>query len=81
MKAVAGEPFGMGVEDCDHDLDAEFLYPSDATVLEVYEEAGEVRFSVALPCPTCDTALQVEATAEEVEVADFELPLDDSWYD
>ncbi len=68
-------------ETCDHDLDAEYLYPSDLDVLDVYDEDGETRIAVALPCPECDAALRVGTAVTSVAEGTFELPLDDSRYD
>ena len=65
---------------CDHDLDAEYLYPGDVDVLDVYEEDGVV-VALAVACPDCGTALRLGAPVESVEEADFELPLDDELYD
>ena len=64
-----------------HDLDAEFIYPSDVDVLETGSERGDLVFTLALPCPECGTALKVETRSEPVVEGDFELLLDDSLYD
>lgn len=66
---------------CSHDLDAEFLYPSDADVLDLYESDGALRVRFALPCPECGRALELDAGVDEVTEGDFELPLDDARYD
>jgi hypothetical protein len=66
---------------CTHDLDAEFLYPSDADVLDIYEETDGLRVKFALPCPECGAALEIDASIESVTEGDFELPLDDERYD
>ena len=66
---------------CTHDIDAEFVYPSDSDVLDVYEEAGELRMALAVPCPECETGLELDASVETVAEGDFELPLDDDRYD
>jgi hypothetical protein len=61
---------------CTHDLDAEYLYPADATVAERGD--GEVQFTVVLSCPGCDEPLEVTATPESVAETDLPLPMDDS---
>lgn len=62
---------------CEHDLDAEYLYPSDAQILDIDEEAGSLRFIIAVPCPDCDQTLKLTAPVEKVEETTLELPLDD----
>lgn len=66
---------------CDHDVEAEFLYPSDADVLDIAEAGGDIRVTFAVPCPDCGTGLSLEATVGRVTEGDFELPLDDERYD
>lgn len=66
---------------CDHELDAEYLYASDADVLSIEDADGEVRVTLALPCPNCGQALSLESTVDSVEEGDFDLPLDDKRYD
>ncbi len=68
-------------ETCEHDLDPEYLYPSDVDVLDVDDEDGTTQIAVALPCPECDAALRVDTAVTSVTEGDFELPLDDSRYD
>ncbi len=68
-------------DDNEYDLDAEYLYPSDADVLEIFESNGEVRIRLAVPDPETGDGLVVEAVVESVEKGDFELPLDDDRYD
>lgn len=65
---------------CDHDLDAEYLYPGDIDVLDVYEDDG-VRVKFAVPCPDCAAALEIETSIDSVEEGEFDLPLDDDRYD
>jgi hypothetical protein len=62
---------------CDHDLDAEYLYPSDAAILDIDDEGGTLRFTIAVPCPDCDQALKLTAPVEDVEETTMEVPLDD----
>lgn len=66
---------------CDHDLDAEYLHPGDADILEFHEADGDVHVKLALPCPDCSEALELDAKVESVEEGDFELPLSDELYD
>lgn len=66
---------------CEHDIDAEYLHPRDATVMDIYEEADGVRVSFALECPDCGTSLVVDAGVENVSEGEFDLPLDDDPYD
>lgn len=68
-------------DECAHDLDAEYIYPSDVDILETENDGGDVVFTLALPCPECGTALKVRTRSESVVEGDFELPLDDSLYD
>jgi hypothetical protein len=63
---------------CDHELDAEFLYPSDAAVLDLYEANDDVLVQFAVPCPECDQSLELTARVESVEEAALSLPLDDA---
>jgi len=63
---------------CEHNLDAEYLYPADARVAGIDERDGGVVFTVVLPCPDCDEVLAVEATAGAVEETDLTLPMDDA---
>lgn len=66
---------------CDHELDAEYIYPSDADILSIKDDAGDLRVTLALPCPDCGEALSLGATVDSVEEGDFDLPLDDEMYD
>jgi hypothetical protein len=62
---------------CDHDLDPEYLYPSDAQLIDIFEEDDTLSFRLALPCPECDQAFEIVARADSIEQAEYELPLDD----
>lgn len=64
--------------ECPHDIDAEYLYPSDVDVLEVTDSDGAVLIRFALPCPDCGRALELEAEVESVEESDLDLPLPDA---
>jgi hypothetical protein len=64
------------------DLDAEYLYPSDADVLDISNDGdGGIRVTFAVPDPETGDGLVLEATVDSVEAGDFELPLDDEYYD
>jgi hypothetical protein len=63
------------------DLDAEYLYPSDADVLDISSSDGGIRLRLAVPDPETGEGLVLEATVDSVEEGDFELPLDDDRYD
>lgn len=63
-------------------LDAEYLYPSDADVLDISNsEDGGIRLRLAVPDPETGDGLVLEASVDSVEKGDFELPLDDDRYD
>lgn len=62
---------------CDHDLDPEYLHPSDGRVLEIYEDDDSLRFAIAIPCPECDQALRVDATVDSTEEIDVDTPFGD----
>lgn len=68
-------------DDRDYDLDAEYLYPSDADVLDISGSGDEIRIRLAVPDPETGEGLVLEAVVESVEKGDFELPLDDDRYD
>ncbi|MEF8778619.1 MAG: hypothetical protein V5A36_06895 [Natronomonas sp.] len=63
------------------DLDAEFLYPSDADVLDIFESDDGICVRFAVPDPETGTGLVLEAVVESIEEGDFEFPLDDDRYD
>lgn len=65
----------------DYDLDAEYLYPSDADVLEISPSPDGIRVKFAVPDPETGDGLVLEALVESIEKGDFELPLDDDRYD
>jgi hypothetical protein len=67
--------------DHEHDLEVEYIYPSDVDVLDVNQRGGDLVVEFALPCPECGDALELEATVTEVGESDLELPLDDEYYD
>lgn len=65
---------------CDHPLDAEYLYPSDAVVLDLYDDpgTGSLALRIAVPCPDCDATLELTAPVEEVGETDMEIPIEDT---
>lgn len=64
---------------CSHDLDAEYLYPTDVEVLDVVEGLdGDVQIELALPCPDCDQPLKLTMDVASVEETELSLPLDDA---
>ncbi|WP_435063276.1 hypothetical protein [Halobaculum sp. EA56] len=65
-------------EECPHDLDAEYLYPSDAEVLALEDGDDGIRVTLAIPCPDCDAALELGMTVDSVERSALSLPLDDA---
>jgi hypothetical protein len=68
-------------DDTDFDLDAEFLYPPDADVLNISSSADGIQIRLAIPDPETGDGLVLEATVDSIEEGDFELPLDDERYD
>jgi len=67
--------------DHEHEVSAEFLYPADADVLDIYERGGSLYVDVATVCPECSQTLALSATVESVGEVDVELPLDEEYYD
>jgi len=67
--------------DHEHELSAEFLYPSDADVLDIYESGDSLLVDVAVICPECSETLALTATVESVTDAEVDLPLDEEYYD
>ncbi|WP_247002055.1 hypothetical protein [Halosolutus gelatinilyticus] len=62
----------------EHDLEAEYLSASDATVLDIYYRDTSPTIDVVVPCPSCSDPLRVSARVDEVVETDMELPIDDS---
>ena len=80
LPPVGGDDTTMS-DECTHELDAEYVYPSDVDVLATANDGEGVVFTLALPCPEYGVALGGGAGSESVVEGDFELPLDDSRYD
>ena len=67
--------------DHEHEVSAEYLYPTDADVLDIYERDGSLYVDVATMCPECSQTLALTAPVESVGEVDIDLPLDDEDYD
>jgi hypothetical protein len=65
----------------DRELDAEYLYPSDADVLDISPSDDGIRIRLAVPDPETGKGLVLEALVDDIEEGNFELPLDDDRYD
>jgi len=63
---------------CDHPLNAEYLYLSDAVVVDLSEREDGLAVRLAVPCPECGETLELTAGVETVREADYELPLEDA---
>ncbi len=68
-------------DEYDYDLDAEYLYPSDADVLDISQSPDGIRVKLAVPDPETGKGLVLDARVESIEEGDFELPLDDDRYE
>jgi hypothetical protein len=66
-----------------HDVGAEYLYPADARVVDIYEVEGDHRITVAVPCPECDETLALDGSVETVVEETLDVPLEeaDNMYD
>ncbi len=64
----------------EHDVDAEYLYPADAVVTDIYQTDGQLYVTVAVPCPECDEVLDLDADVETIAESEreFDLPLEDA---
>ncbi|RBI61131.1 hypothetical protein DMJ13_15505 [halophilic archaeon] len=62
----------------EHELEAEYLAPADAVVLDLYERDESLFIDVVVPCPTCSEPLRLSARVTEVADSDVELPLEDA---
>jgi len=67
--------------DHEHELSADYLYPADAEVLNIYEQDGWLYIDVATVCPECSQTLELAAPVTQVTETDIDLPLDDDYYD
>jgi hypothetical protein len=68
--------------DHEHSLDAEYLYPADARVTDLYASDGDLRISAVVPCPECDEVVEIDASVETVAESDIEVLEDvDDLYD
>lgn len=62
----------------EHELDADYLTASDATVLEISAAEGSLAVDLVVPCPTCSEPLRLSTRVTEVTEAAMDLPLDDA---
>ncbi len=62
----------------EHELEAEYLSPADAEVLDVAPGNGGVDLSVAVPCSECGQTLALDAPVAGISEIDLELPLEDA---
>lgn len=68
--------------DHEHALSAEYLYPADAEVLDIFDgEGGQLRLEVAVPCPECSETVALTTSVESVTESALDLPLDEDYYD
>lgn len=65
----------------EHEVSAEYLYSSDAEVLGIYEEAGQLTVEVATVCPECSETLALTAPVESIADSAVDLPLAEDYYD
>jgi ribulose-bisphosphate carboxylase large chain len=78
MQGIALDDYAR---DHEHELSAEYIYASDAEVLEISDADGGLQVDVAVICPECSETLLLTTTVDRVTEADTELPLDDDYYD
>lgn len=62
----------------EHELESEYLHPTDAKVLSIHSEGDDLTVQVAVPCPECGETLELIAPVSTVEESEIELPLEDS---
>lgn len=67
--------------DHEHELSSEFLSPSDAEVLDIYESGNTLKVDVAVHCPQCSETLALTASVDSVTAAETTLPLDEEYYE
>lgn len=61
----------------EHELEAEYLHPTDAKVLSIHSEDDGLAVLIAVPCPECGDTLELFAPVSKVEESELELPLED----
>lgn len=63
----------------EHQLDSEYLTPSDGTILEINGAGNDLSVEMILPCPECDEPLRVTFNRNgDVEETGLSFPLDDA---
>lgn len=63
----------------EHDIDGEYLAPSDGAILDIYGTGDDLTLEVILPCPECDQPVEVLfRNTGQVEESDIDFPLDDA---
>lgn len=62
----------------EHELEAEYLSPSDAEVLEIEPDGDGIALRIAVPCPECGQSLALDTAISSVSEIDLELPLEDA---
>jgi len=62
---------------CNHDIDPEYLHPSDCRVLDVTGEPGTVDVALAVPCTECDEAVRLDTRVESKTELDMDTPFGD----
>lgn len=75
LKQVAVQPPRMA---CAHELDSEYLTPTDSAVTDIRGSGEDFRIDVVVPCPDCGQALELTLKEERREEVDVDFPLDDA---
>jgi len=65
----------------EHERSAEYLYPADAEVLNIYEKSDQLYLDVATACPGCSETVALTAPVESIADTGVDRPLDDDYYD
>lgn len=63
--------------DHEHELEANYLYPSDAEVLSIHSDDDSLVLQLAVPCPECGETLELFGTVSKITESELELPLED----
>lgn len=62
----------------EHELEAQYLHPTDAKVLSIHSEDDDLIVQIAVPCQECGKTLELFAPVSNVDESEIELPLEDS---